>query len=33
VLKDDPTDSITHYAQDQPLSQQLVNALDGFINH
>ncbi len=30
VLKDDPTDSITNYAKDQPLSQQFVGALDGF---
>jgi hypothetical protein len=30
VLKDDPTDSITNYAKDQPLSPQFVTALDGF---
>ena len=33
VLKDDPTDSITNYATDQPLSQEFVSALDGFVNH
>jgi uncharacterized protein len=30
VLKDDPTDSISNYAKDQPLSPQLVSALDTF---
>jgi hypothetical protein len=30
VLKDDPTDAITNYAKDQPLSAQFVTALDGF---
>ncbi|HZA11305.1 hypothetical protein [Mycobacterium sp.] len=30
VLKDDPTDSILNYAKDQPLSPQLVPALDRF---
>ena len=30
VLKDDPTDSITNYAKDQPLTPQLVSALDKF---
>jgi uncharacterized protein len=30
VLKDDPRDSITNYAKDQPLSPQLVSALDRF---
>jgi uncharacterized protein len=30
VLKDDPTDSITNYAKNQPLSPQLVSALDRF---
>lgn len=30
VLKDDPTDSIMNYAKDQPLSPQLVSALDKF---
>ena len=33
VLKDDPTDSITEYAKDQPLTPQFVTALDGFVNH
>jgi uncharacterized protein len=33
VLKDDPSDSITNYATDQPLSQEFVSALDGFVNH
>ena len=31
VLKDDPTDAITNYANDQPLSPQLVSALDKFV--
>jgi uncharacterized protein len=31
VLKDDPTDSITNYAKDQPLTPQLVSALDEFV--
>lgn len=31
VLKDDPTDAITNYANDQPLSPQLVSALDNFV--
>jgi hypothetical protein len=31
VLKDDPTDSVTNYAKDQPLTPQLVSALDGFV--
>ena len=31
VLKDDPSDSITNYAKDQPLSQKFVSALDGFV--
>jgi uncharacterized protein len=30
VLKDDPTDSVTNYAKDQPLTPQLVSALDNF---
>ncbi|MBV8928988.1 MAG: hypothetical protein JO152_07680 [Mycobacteriaceae bacterium] len=30
VLKDDPTDNIVNYAKDQPLSPQLVSALDKF---
>ena len=33
VLKDDPSDSVTNYATDQPLSQEFVGALDGFLNH
>jgi uncharacterized protein len=33
VLKDDASDSITNYANGQPLSQQLVSALNGFVNH
>jgi uncharacterized protein len=32
VLKDDPSDNIANYAKDQPLSPQLVTALDGFVN-
>jgi hypothetical protein len=31
VLKDDPTDSVTNYAKDQPLTGELVSALDGFV--
>jgi pimeloyl-ACP methyl ester carboxylesterase len=31
VLKDDPTDSVTNYAKHQPLTPQLVGALDGFV--
>jgi uncharacterized protein len=30
VLKDDPSDAITNYAKDQPLSSQFVTALDSF---
>jgi uncharacterized protein len=30
VLKDDPTDNITNYANGQPLTPQLVGALDNF---
>ncbi len=31
VLKDDPSDSITNYAKDQPLSPQLIGALTDFV--
>jgi uncharacterized protein len=31
VLKDDPTDSITNYANKQPLSPQLGGALNDFV--
>lgn len=31
VLKDDPNDSVTNYAKNQPLSPQFVTALDGFL--
>lgn len=31
VLKDDPTDSVANYAKKQPLSPQLVTALDQFV--
>ena len=31
VLRDDPTDSIANYAKQDPLSPQLVTALDGFV--
>ncbi|HEX2213273.1 MAG TPA: hypothetical protein VHH12_07460, partial [Mycobacterium sp.] len=31
VLRDDPTDSIANYAKKEPLSPQVVEALDGFI--
>jgi hypothetical protein len=30
VLRDDPSDNIAHFASDDPLSPQLVTALDGF---
>jgi len=30
VLRDDPTDNVANYAKHDPLSAQLVNALDGF---
>ena len=32
VLRDDPTDSIANYAKQDPLSPQLVAALDGFVD-
>ncbi|MGE2715904.1 hypothetical protein ACQI4L_17745 [Mycolicibacterium litorale] len=31
VLRDDPTDNVANYAQQAPLSPQLVEALDGFV--
>ncbi|BCI50864.1 hypothetical protein NIIDNTM18_01420 [Mycolicibacterium litorale] len=31
VLRDDPTDNVANYAQQGPLSPQLVEALDGFV--
>lgn len=31
VLRDDPTDNVANYAQQAPLSPQLVRALDGFV--
>jgi uncharacterized protein len=31
VLKDDPTDSVTNYANKQPLSSQLAGALNDFV--
>ncbi len=31
VLRDDPTDNVANYASQQPLSPQLVQALDGFV--
>jgi uncharacterized protein len=31
VLRDDPTDNVANYARHDPLSPQLVNALDAFI--
>jgi len=31
VLRDDPTDNIADYARQDPLSAQLVSALDGFV--
>jgi hypothetical protein len=32
VLRDDPTDNVGNYAKQDPLSPQLVGALDGFVN-
>jgi uncharacterized protein len=32
VLRDDPTDNVANYAKKDPLSPQLVTALDGFVN-
>jgi hypothetical protein len=32
VLRDDPTDNVGNYAKQDPLSPQLVTALDGFVN-
>jgi hypothetical protein len=32
VLRDDPTDNVSNYAKQDPLSPQLVGALDGFVN-
>lgn len=31
VLRDDPTDSVANYAQQNPISPQVVSALDGFV--
>jgi uncharacterized protein len=31
VLRDDPTDNVANYAKKDPLSPQLVSALDGFV--
>ena len=31
VLRDDPTDNVANYAKQEPLSPQLVTALDGFV--
>ncbi|WP_193045092.1 hypothetical protein [Mycolicibacterium baixiangningiae] len=31
VLRDDPTDNVANYAQQAPLSPQVVGALDGFV--
>lgn len=31
VLRDDPTDSVANYAKQDPLSPQLITALDGFV--
>ena len=31
VLRDDPTDNVANYAKQDPLSAQLVSALDGFV--
>ena len=32
VLRDDPTDNVGNYAKQDPLSPQLVTALDGFVD-
>ncbi|TPG35202.1 alpha/beta hydrolase [Mycolicibacterium hodleri] len=32
VLRDDPSDNVGNYAKQDPLSPQLVTALDGFVN-
>ena len=32
VLRDDPTDNVANYAKQDPLSPQLVTALDGFVD-
>jgi hypothetical protein len=32
VLRDDPTDNVANYARTDPLSPQLVTALDGFVS-
>jgi hypothetical protein len=31
VLRDDPTDNVANYAKKDPLSPQLIGALDGFV--
>ena len=31
VLRDDPTDNVANYSKQDPLSPQLVAALDGFV--
>jgi hypothetical protein len=31
VLRDDPSDNVANYAKQDPISPQLVNALDGFV--
>ena len=31
VLRDDPTDNVANYAKKDPLSPQLITALDGFV--
>ena len=32
VLRDDPTDSVANYAKQDPLSPQLIDALDTFVS-
>ena len=32
VLRDDPSDNVANYAKQDPLSPQLVSALDGFVD-
>ena len=32
VLRDDPSDNVANFAKQDPLSPQVVSALDGFVN-
>ena len=31
MLRDDPSDNVANYAKQDPLSPQVVSALDGFV--